>query len=183
MRKIPHANGVVKAICALRSATKKSLKALNSGAGQRMAKGDYATAEMLAAKGKEIRDFQLEIEALRKRWRVVSGGGDRASTKATTPLWQYYQPILQAIVQAGGECRRSEIEPRVERVIASSLQVGDRLAMGRGRERWQVMVRRARKPLVAEGWIEADSGKLWRITAAGRRTAEQPMIKDPTARG
>jgi hypothetical protein len=181
--KIPHANGVVKAIRAVRSATQKSLKALNAGAGQRMAKGDYATAEMLAAKGKEIRDFQSEIEALRKRWREVSGRGDPAAKKATTPLWQYYQPILKAIVQAGGQCRRSEIEPTVERVMATSLQAGDRFAMARGRERWQVMIRRARKPLVAEGWIEADSGKLWQITAAGRRTAEQPMTKDPTAPG
>jgi hypothetical protein len=123
VKKIPHANGVVKAIRAVRSATEKSLKALNTGAGQRMAKGDYATAEMLAAKGKEIRDFQSEIEALRKRWREVCGGGDRAAKKST------------------------------------------------------------RKPLVAEGWIEADSGKLWRITAAGRRMAEQPMTKGPTARG
>ncbi len=145
-----------------------------------MAKGDYATAEMLAAKGKEIRGFQSEIEVLRKRWREVCGGGDRAAKKTTTPLWQYYQPILQALVQAGGECRRSDIEPKVEQLISTSLQAGDHSAMGRGRERWQVMIRRARKSLVAEGWIEADSGKLWRITAAGRRTAEQPMTKDPT---
>lgn len=181
--KIPQANEVVKALRVLRSSTRKSLKALNSDAGRRMAKGDYATAEMLADKGKEIRGFQSEIEVLRKRWREVRGGSDRAAKKATTPLWQYYQPILKALVQAGGECRRSDIEPKVEQLISASLEAGDRLAMGRGRERWQVMIHRARKPLIAEGWIEADSGKLWRITAAGRRTAEQPMTKDPIARG
>jgi hypothetical protein len=173
LKKIPHAQGVSRAIRSVRVAAKKALKGLNLAAGQRMAKGDYATAEALAAKGKELRQFQEEVESLRKRWREVSGGGGGAGKKTTTPLWLYYQPILQALAQAGGECRRAELEPRVERVMGASLKAGDR---------WQVMIRRARKPLAAEGWIEPGTGKLWRITPSGRRTAEQPMSKDPAER-
>ena len=67
--------------------------------------------------------------------------------------------------------------------MSSSLQPGDRTGTGRGRERWQVMVRRARKPLITEGWIEAGTGKLWKITEAGRRAAEQPMDKELAQRG
>lgn len=147
-------------------------------ASQRMAKGDYATAEALAARGKEIRQFQSEVEALRKRWREVCGGGGRAAKKPTTPLWAYYQPILQGLLQAGGECRRTDLEGHVERLMSASLQPGDCAATARGRERWRTMVRRARKPLMAEGWIEDGIGKLWRITDAGRRAAEQPMAKE-----
>lgn len=182
MKRIPHARGVAKALRSVRAAAQKSLKGLNQAASQRMAKGDYTTAETLAAKGKEIRQFQSEIEALRKRWREVSGAGNRAAKESATPLWVYYQPILQGLVQAGGECRRAELEAQVERLMAASLQPGDRGAMARGRERWRVMVRRARRALVAEGWIKDGSGKLWRITDAGRRAAEQPVGKDPSTR-
>jgi hypothetical protein len=182
MKRVPHAQGVAKALRALGAAAQKSLKGLNLAASQRMAKGDYATAEMLAARGREIREFQSEVEALHKRWREVCRAGGRAVNTSATPLWAYYQPILQGLVQAGGQCRRSDLEPHVERVMGTSLQPGDRAATVRGRERWRVMVRRARRPLIAEGWIENGAGVLWRITEAGRRAAEQPIGKDPAGK-
>jgi hypothetical protein len=182
VKRIPHAQAVVKALRSVRTAAQRSQKGLNVAAGQRMAKGDYATAEILAARGKEIRQFQSEVEALRKRWREVCGATGGASGKAATPLWQYYQPILQGLVQAGGECRQAELEKQVDRLMGAALQPGDRNAMARGRERWRVMVRQARRSLVAEGWIEDRSGKLWRITDSGRKAAEQPIAEDPGTR-
>jgi hypothetical protein len=162
----------------VRAAATKSLKALNHAAGQRMAKGDYATAELLAAKGKEIRQFQLEVEALRGRWREVCGTGGRGVKQSVTPLWSYYQPALRALVQAGGQCRRTDLEERVERLMSASLQPGDRQGMARGRERWRVMLQRVRRALVAEGWIEDGVGAAWRITEAGRLAAEKPISRD-----
>ena len=178
MKRVPHARGVGQALRSVRAAAQKSLKGLNQAASQRMAKGDYATAEALAAKGREIRQFQLEVEALRTRWRAVCGGGGPKSKGSVTPLWTYYQPILQGLVQLGGECRRSDLEAHVERLMGASLQPGDRESMARGHERWRVMVQRARKPLIAEGWIEDRTGLVWRITDAGRRAAERPISKD-----
>lgn len=182
MKRIPHSEGVIKALRSVRAAAQKSLKGLNVAASQRMARGDYATAEILAAQGKEIQQFESEVEALRKRWREVCGGEGREEKRPTTPLWAYYQPILQGLVQAGGECRLTDLEAHVERLMSASLKPGDSVPTARGRERWRVMVRRARKPLIAEGWIEDGSGKLWRITDAGRRAAEQPSGKDPRER-
>jgi hypothetical protein len=178
MTRIPHARGVGKALRGVKGAIVRSVKGLNQAASQRMAKGDYATAETLVAKGKDIRLFQAEVEALGKRWREVSRGG-KASAKGTeSPLWAYYQLILQALVESGGECRRRDLEPVVERLMSASLQPGDRQGMARGRERWRVMIQRARKVLVSEGWIEARSGKDWRITDAGRRAAAKPVTAD-----
>lgn len=175
MKRIPHARGVAQALRSVRAAADKSMKGLNQAASKRMTKGDYVTAEMLVAKAKEIRQFQSEVEVLRKRWREVCGAGGHAAKKSVAPLWVYFQPILQGLVQAGGECRREELEALVERLMSASLQPGDRDAMARGRERWKVMVQRARKALVAEGWIEDRSGKVWRITEAGRRAAAKPI--------
>ncbi|HVQ74447.1 MAG TPA: winged helix-turn-helix domain-containing protein [Candidatus Binatia bacterium] len=182
MKRVPHAQGVVRALRSVRAAAQKSLKGLNLAASQRMAKGDYTGAETLAARGKEIRQFQSEVEVLRKRWREVCGAGSRAEKKTTTALWVYYQPVLQALVQAGGECRRTDLETHVERIMGPSLQPGDRVVVSRGRERWRVMVRRARRPLTAEGWVQSGAGKLWKITDAGRRAAEQPITKGISTR-
>jgi hypothetical protein len=175
VKRIPHAQGVAKALRSVRVAAQKALKGLNQAASQRMSKGDYSAAEGLAAKGKEIRQFQAEVEVVHKRWREVCGAGGRGSKKSVTPLWAYYQPILKAIVHLGGECRRTDLEAHVDRLMAESLQAGDREVMARGSERWQIMVRRSRKALVAEGWIENLTGPVWRITDPGRRAAEKPI--------
>jgi hypothetical protein len=138
-----------------------------------MAKGDYATAQVLAETGKQLRQFQEDVEALRKRWREVSG---RSIAKGpTTPLWMFFQPVLKALVIAGGECTESEVEEGVERLMASSFLPADRSIKATGREHWRRMVRRARKPMSAEGWIERRSGRLWKITEAGRQTAHKPI--------
>ncbi len=177
MTRVPHAQGVLKAICLVRVAAKNTLKGVNRVASQRMASGDYATAETLAAKGKEIRQFETEVEALRHRWRVLCGAGGPGTKKSATPLWSYYQSILKALVEVGGVAVRSSLESTVVRLMGATLQPGDREPLGRGTERWQVMIRRARKHLAHEGWIEDRSGKAWRITDAGRRAAERPVGK------
>jgi hypothetical protein len=178
VKRIPQAGGVALALREVRGAAQKALKGLNQAASQRMAKGDYVTAEALAAKGKEIQQFQAEADALRKRWREICGLVDRSAKNSATPLWMYYQPILQALVQAGGECRRTEVELRVDELMSVALQPVDREPMAHGRERWRVMVQRARKALVTEGWIEDRSGLVWRITSAGRQAAKKTVVND-----
>ena len=182
MKRVPQARGVTVALREVRAAAQRSLKGLNQAASQRMGKGDYATAEVLAAKGKEIQQFQTEVEMLRKHWREVCALDASATKNSATPLWMYYQPILQALVQAGGECRRGEVESRVEKLMGAMLQPTDRDAMARGRERWRIMVQRARKALVAEGWMEDGTFLVWRVTNAGRQAAKKPALKDSSAR-
>ena len=174
--KVPHAQGVTRALRNVRTATKKTLKGLNEVAGQRMAKGDYAAAETLAAKGREIRQFMQQADELLRTWRGLSGRSAKTagtSKGETTPLWAYYQPILKAIVAQGGECARDDIETAFEKSSDGFLQPGDRRLMSGGRERWKVMIRRARKPLKAEGWIAQSSGVRWKITDSGRKAAER----------
>jgi hypothetical protein len=167
---------VDKALRSARSAIKQALKGLNQAAAQRMSKGDYPAAEALATKGREIQQFRAEVDALFKRWRELRQlGGQSGPKKTATALWAYYQPILRALVEADGEARRVELEPTVERLMDGMLQPGDREPLGRGTVRWQVMIRRARKHLSAEGWIEGKPGGAWRITDAGRRAAAKPI--------
>jgi hypothetical protein len=123
--KVPHAQGVTRALRSVRTATKRTLKGLNEVAGQRMAKGDYVTAEALAAKGREIRQFVQQADELLRAWRGLSGRGAKtagASKGETTPLWAYYQPILKAIVALGGECARDDIETAFQKSSDGFLQ-------------------------------------------------------------
>src|SRR5262245_61638962 len=178
MTRIPHAQGVHRTLRSLRVATQKCHKGLNQAASQRMAKVDYAAADELVAKGKGIRQLQAEIDALGNRWRELCGADTAAPKRSVTPLWSYFQPILQALASLGGEARRSDLEDQVGSLIAASILPGDRTPMAQGRERWRVMIGRARKAMAAEGWIENGSGPTWKITEAGRNAAKKPMNKD-----
>jgi hypothetical protein len=178
--KVPHARGVDAALRSVEAAARRTLKGLNQAASKRMAKGDYGGTEALAAKGREIGQFQSAVEELRRRWRELCDSGDGGSKEPVTPLWAYYQPILQALVQLGGQARRTELEPQVERLMSTSLQAGDRDTLARGRERWQVMIQRARKHLVSEGWVNDGRGKVWIISEAGRQVAERPTDRVPS---
>jgi len=89
MKRIPNAREVEQALKAVRTAVKHALKGLNQDAGQLMAKGDYAAAEALAAKGREIQEFQAQVDALSHRWLDLRGTGDveAPQQRAATPLW------------------------------------------------------------------------------------------------
>jgi hypothetical protein len=174
MTKIPQAKKVRQSLRAVKAAAKNARKGLNNLASERMSRGDYAGAETLVARGKEIIRFESEVDLLIERWGDLSGGGNRREAKAVTPLWNYYQPILRALVQLGGVARVRDLETAIEPLLSSALLPQDRSPMASGRERWQVMVQRACKPMVAEGWLEG-KGPVWRITQSGRQAAQRPM--------
>ena len=177
MTRVPLGQQVTKAIRGLRGAARKAIKAVNQRAAQRLSRGDYRTAESLVAKAREIQQFETDIDALRTRWREISSGAS-GGKKPVTPLWQYYQPVLRAIVTAGGSMPLADIETAVGQAMSGSLLAGDVATGPRGKERWRVMVQRCRRPMTAEGWLEKRPGKNWRITEAGRKAAERPLKTD-----
>jgi hypothetical protein len=171
MSRIPHAREVDRVFRTLRKELKLALKQLNAVASKSMAKGDYASAESLALKGRELREFQAEVDALIQRWRAVRERVTSTAKGGATPQWAYYQPVLQALVQCGGEGTARDIEPIVFRQMGAQLEGRDRQRLAGGRERWQLMIARTRKLMVAEGWLEDEKGKTWRITEEGRLAA------------
>ena len=178
MKRIPQARGVVEALRLVRAATQRCLKGLNQTASQRMAKGDYATAEALATKGSEIQQFQLEVAALLKRWlrsvkrAVVERRSWRRRSGPTTSRFC-------RLTQTAGSARLPELEARVERMMSASFKPADRGGMARGRERWRVMV-----GALGSHWCprsgSSRTGPVWRITEAGRKAAQKPIGKEVT---
>ena len=174
--KVPEARKVTKALSQADKSIKTCLRALNQNAAKQMARGNYAGAQGLASVGTEIQSFRAEVESLRKKWSQIGGNRkDNGGKNSATPLWAYYQPILQALVNLGGEARRLDIEPHVEQLMKQKFQPGDHDPMSHGRSRWQVMIRRAHRHMVKEGWLENRVGKTWKITGAGRQAARAEM--------
>ena len=175
--KVPEIRKVTKALGVADKSIKACLRALNQNAAKLMTRGNYSGAQELASKGTEIQGFRSELESLRKKWAQIAGGNtEKGEKNSSTPLWAYYQPILQALVNLGGEARRPDIEPQVEQLMRQNFQPGDHDPVSRGRSRWQIMIKRAHRHLIKEGWLENGAGKLWKITATGRQAAKAELL-------
>jgi hypothetical protein len=176
MAAIPNKRTVSQAIRSARRALKLAIKEINQTAAELAKKGAYERAEASMTKGRELKSFSEEIAAIERKWKQVSGSGKsqyNVTGDASLPAWQYYAPILRSLVVLGGKASLSELEAEFLRQTEPLLRVGDHSYMTGGRERWQVMIRRARKHMVKEGWISARSSKLWEITSAGRQVADK----------
>ena len=60
--------------------------------------------------------------------------------------------------------------------MRDTLQPSDHDPMARGQVRWQVMIRRARKHLVSEGWLDKGRGSLWTTSDAGRQATGKSRL-------
>jgi len=176
MAAIPNKRAVSQALKSTRRALKQTIKEINQTAADLAKKGDYERAEAAMTKGRELMHFREEIAGVEQKWKQACGSDkvqNAASGEVSLAAWQYYAPIARSLVALGGKASSSDLEAEFLRQMESHLRAGDRSQMAGGRERWQVMIRRARKPMVKEGWILSRSSKLWEITAAGRQVAEK----------
>ena len=169
--KIPGKANVNKSLVDLRKSLKECLAQVNQEAGILLSKGSYARAESLVKVAKSVDTFRVDVESLHTRWKEIKGGPQGTAKTPQTPLWEYYQPILQALIDLDGAAKSAEIEPAVGLLLKGRLVEGDLSIMANGSARWQAMIRRARKHMVKEGLLDSDTGMDWKITQQGRKAA------------
>lgn len=174
--RLPKGNQVDKA---LRSATRQVQavqKGVNQQAARALRRGRYGEAESLVGTGRSVAEFMTQIEELRLRWKALAAGriaGNQGAVRPEAlPLWQYYQPILRALVALGGEASRREIEIKLPALIQDLAKPADLAEGSNGLPHWKAMLRKARRAMVQEGFLEARAGTRWRLTAKGREAAE-----------
>jgi len=174
MAQVPRSQEVTKAIRSLARQTRLATKEANQLAAKRLARGDYAGAQSLIGVAQAISAFGNEVLGLNGRWREVrsAGKGPNKGKDSQTPLWEFYRPILQALASLGGEATRKDIEGKLEETLASSLKEGDLVTNAQGVPRWKVMVGRARKPMIAEGFVTGEDLLRWKITSKGEQAAK-----------
>ena len=175
MAKIPRSQQVSKALRSLRRELKSSVKETNRRAAKRLGKGDYAGAQRLIEIAQSIAAFDQEVAGMNSRWRGLRSGGkmEEYSKDTATPLWEYYQPVLQALVALGGSATRREIEERLATSLPTGLTDGDLANNAKGIPRWKQMVGRSRKHMIREGFLANEKGFRWKITAKGEQAAKQ----------
>ena len=176
MAAIPNKRAVSQAIRSVRRALKQTIKEINQTAADLAKKGAYERAKAAMTKGRELIEFREEIAGVEQKWKQVCGS-DKAqnagSGDVSLAAWQYYAPIARSLVALGGKASLSDLEAEFLRQMEPHLRGGDRSHMAGNRERWRVMIRRARKHMIKEGWLVSRNSKLWEITAAGRQVAEK----------
>jgi hypothetical protein len=176
MAAVPNKRAVSQALKSTRRALKQTIKEINQLAADLAKKGAYGRAEATMTKGRELMHFREEIAGVEQKWKQVCGSGKaqtEGSGEVSLAAWQYYAPIVRSLVELGGKASLTDLEAEFLRQMESHLRVGDRSHMAGGRERWQMMIRRARKHMFKEGWLSNKSNKIWEITAAGRQVAEK----------
>ena len=157
MKRVPGNREVDKALTAAARRVAAALKALNQEAARLLGRGDYDAAMAMMETGKQISLFRDKLACLKDDWRELVRA-KRRPREEKTPLWRYYQPVAKALVQLGGRARRRDIEGAVQPLLQSQLKPGDLAVSSRGVARWQTMLRRARKAMVHEGFLEFHSG-------------------------
>jgi restriction system protein len=172
VNRIPGNREVDRALKQLGREVRSALKEINQQAGRLVMRGDYSAAEELVEVGRTVTKFGAEVDALHLRWRELQLVEPAQVSNERTPLWEYYRPLLQALVELGGEATRSQLEEKAEPILASVLNSVEMTATTGGKLSWKKAVRRARRFMVKEGLLEDRSGLKWRISSQGMRVAE-----------
>jgi hypothetical protein len=171
---LPRSGSIRRALKGTIREIKAARKELNGRISKLMAHGEYEKAQAMIAQAKQTQSFEDEVQTLRKRLSALNGGvGDsKPAPSESRADWEYYQPILKCLADFPGEVTRPQIERSFSERFDSWLLPGDREAMSGG-TRWQVMIKRSKKHMLSEGWIEARNKLSWNITPAGRKVAQQ----------
>jgi hypothetical protein len=111
--KIPGKGEVDRALKQTQRQVKSALRQVNQLAGRLVARGDYTAAQSWVDIGRSITAFGSRVEALHLEWQGLHNDAPGQLSSERTPLWKYYRPILQTLVQLGGDATISQLEEKL----------------------------------------------------------------------
>lgn len=155
---------------------KASHAELNKRAAQQMERGNYERARDVMGQGEALAAYIAEVRGVGQKLRSLNGrNGEAKQRQERRAQWEYYTPVLRCLMELGGTASRPEIEREFNKSFSTWLKPGDTQLSPKGIARWQTMVGRCRKPLIAEGFIEPAQHRRWQILPAGRKAAKQAV--------
>jgi hypothetical protein len=171
--KVPKRAQVENAIRGVRRQIRSTLKAVNQQAGKLLSRGRYSEAEELVRIGRAIDTFEARIDELRKEWRALTASAKSSKEGGEqTPLWRFYHPVVKALLSVGGTGTLAELERQLPRFLEGQATPADMTLGARGVPRWKVMLKKARRPMIKEGFLEKSTGGKWQLSAEGERLAQ-----------
>lgn len=171
--KVPKRAQVDNAIRGVKRQVRSTLKAVNLQAGKLLARGRYAEAEELVRIGRGIDAFEARVDDLRKEWRSLTTSAKAGREGGEqTPLWRFYHPVVRALLSVGGTATLAELEKAVPPFLEGQATPADMAPGPRGVPRWKVMLKKSRRPMIKERFLEPVPGKRWQLSAEGKRLAQ-----------
>lgn len=177
MKRLPGSREVDKALKGLDQTLSAALTQINQRAAEVVRKSDYSSVESLVEAAKSVREFRAKVAGLRREWNAMQSTAQPAvNIGETAKAWEYFQPVLKGLLELGGSATRAALEEYLTSHPPDGLKEGDFALMAGGLPRWRVMVRRSRRALVKESFLQNEPG-VWRLTPEGERAAESGVVR------
>lgn len=157
-------------------------QSLNQQGSEAFLGGDYELARQLADRASQLEEFCDEVRALFREWKRLEpiickqsarelGESGRLPRGLATPQEAFRRPLLEALVELGGEAPAAEVLALVEQKMQDKLNEFDwqPLPSDPRSVRWRRNVHWCRSGLAQEGLIRSDAPRgIWGITDRGR---------------
>ena len=119
-----------------------------------------------------VDNFETALwKALRsRRPGAVVGKEHRPRRTELTPPREFWKPLLEALVERGGQASRAEVHKAVEKKMNNRLKPGDYELNRDGTTKWGKQLDYQRLAMVHEGLLKSNSPRrVWEITDKGRQ--------------
>ncbi|NUQ70077.1 MAG: hypothetical protein HUU17_04580 [Chthonomonadales bacterium] len=165
---------------------------LSSGVKKAMEAGRTDEAHALVDRAKGVGELRQKVVEVQRLWlkmpRTVrkdrrprpaqaDAPASRLPRGVRTPEQAYYRPILQALVELGGQARVDPVLQAVYAQLKPTLRPVDLECMPSDRDmpRWRYRARWARHDMLKRGLVASDSPRgVWAITEQGRAYLQTP---------
>lgn len=148
---------------------RKSVRQANLQAARLVSRGKYDRADELISLARGVTAFIPELDGLREKWQGVGAQrGERIKGKRA-PLWMYYRPIAQALIEVGGSASLAELNGVLEQSLQGVLQPVDLVVGADGQPKWSKVLGRARGAMIREGYLERGATSRWTLSEQGRQ--------------
>jgi restriction system protein len=134
---------------------------------------------------KRAKAFEDTPNSVLRRILRIDKNNKRKRRSAKVPRGQktaqgaFRQPILQALYEAGGTARVSDVLDRVARLVERRLNEVDRQTLTTGSVRWRNTAQWERNTMVSDGLLKKSSPRgMWELTAKGIAAAESDANKN-----
>ena len=164
---------IKRSFVALKKQIRLAVKELNQEAARQVGNGRYETSGTLIECAKKVGEFAKDVEALRARWVSITSTKQGGASGEKTPLWEYYSLIAQSISELGGKATREQIVDWIAQNGANQLKSGDFASNVQGKPYWQRILRRVKRAMAEEKYLETAEGAEWSLTKLCRDVAKQ----------
>ena len=147
---------------------------------------DIDRSQHMLEKCKKVKAFKEKVENLKSEWDAIFSGVAYTPTKngscrkkknkrlergLRTPEEKFILPILEALIELGGEAHAKDVLERVHtkmRTILNSYDYED--LSSNNQKRWEITALWAKYRMVKEGLLDGSVPRgVWRITEKGRK--------------